>query len=45
LIENWRSRLAFPHFYGAARISRYFLQKHEAEFLRDLPWPVLKMSA
>jgi putative glycosyltransferase (TIGR04372 family) len=45
LIENWRSRLAFPHFYGAASISRYFLQKHEAEFLWDLPWPVLRMSA
>jgi putative glycosyltransferase (TIGR04372 family) len=35
LISRWRECLAFPHFYGASQPSKYFLIKHQSDFLSD----------
>jgi putative glycosyltransferase (TIGR04372 family) len=35
LLDRWRAQLALPHFYGAARPSRYFLEKYRSEFLAE----------
>jgi putative glycosyltransferase (TIGR04372 family) len=35
LYSRWRDKLSMPHFYGAARVSLYYLKKHRASLLAD----------
>jgi putative glycosyltransferase (TIGR04372 family) len=39
LLSLWREQLAVPHYYGAGRISAYYLRKYESEFLTTAPPP------
>jgi len=36
LYSRWQEGLSMPHFYGSARISLYYLKKHQASFLSPI---------
>jgi putative glycosyltransferase (TIGR04372 family) len=37
LRSRWQENLSMPHFYGGARISLYYLKKHEKSLFSDAP--------